>query len=105
MTDLTVSFTTTNSEKEAKKLAQQLVQDRLAACVNIVPKIRSFYEWDGEIHDDTEYLLIIKSPKSKLDLVKGFIDQVHTYEVPEFISFEITDALPDYLQWVRDVTS
>ena len=105
MIDVAISFTTTNREKEAKKIARELVEQKLAACVNVIPKIQSFYEWDGEIHDDTEYLLIIKSPKSKLDLVKGFIDKYHSYEVPEFISIDAVDALPDYLQWIKDMTS
>lgn len=105
MTDIVLSFTTINNEKRAKELAQQLVKDKLAACVNIVPKIRSYYEWDGEIRDDTEHLLIIKSPREKLDRVKEFIDKTHTYEVPELISFEVIDGLPDYLQWIVDATS
>jgi len=50
-------------------------------------------------------LLIIKSPKSNLDLIKGFIDKTHSYEVPEFVSVDVVDALPDYLQWIEDVTS
>ena len=105
MTDVIISYTTTNREKEARKIARELVEQRLAACVNVIPKIRSFYEWDGEIHDESEHLLIIKSPREKLDLVKGFIDKFHSYEVPEFISIDVVDALPDYLQWIRDVTS
>ena len=105
MTDIVISYTTTNTEKDARKLAAQLVEEKLAACVNILPKIRSIYEWDGEIHDEQEFMLIIKSPREKLDLVKGFIDKRHSYEVPEFISVDVIDGLPDYLQWVEDVTS
>ena len=105
MTDIVISYTTINTEKDARKLAAQLVEEKLAACVNIIPKIRSIYEWDGEIHDEQEFMLIIKSPREKLDLVKGFIDKRHSYEVPEFISVDVIDGLPDYLQWVEDVTS
>ena len=105
MTNIAISFTTANREKEAKKIARELVEQKIAACVNIIPKIQSFYEWDGEIHDETEYLLIIKSPKEKVDLVKGFIDKFHSYEVPECITVDVIDALPDYLQWVKDMTS
>ena len=60
---------------------------------------------DGEIHDETEYLLIITTTGEKLDLVRSFIDRVHSYEVPEFIAFEAACGLPEYLQWVRDVTT
>lgn len=105
MSDLIISFVTTNTEKEASFLAQKLVEEKLAACVNIVSNIRSVYEWEGEIHDDQEHLLIIKSLKGKIGKLKEFIEKHHSYEVPEFITLEIDDALPDYLQWVRDVTS
>ena len=105
MTDVVISYTTINTEKDARKLAAQLVEEKLAACVNIIPKIRSIYEWDGEIHDEQEFLLIIKSPREKLDLVKGFIDKRHSYEVPELVTVDVIDGLSDYLQWVEDVTS
>ena len=105
MSDLIVAFVTTNTEREASSLAQKIVQEKLAACVNIVPQIRSVYEWEGEIHDEQEHLLIIKSLKSKQDKLKGFIEKHHSYEVPEFVAIDIDDALPDYLQWVRDVTT
>jgi periplasmic divalent cation tolerance protein len=105
MSDLIVAFVTTNTEKEATSIAQKLVEQKLAACVNIAPNIRSVYEWEGEIHDEQEHLLIIKSLKTKVDKLKEFIEKNHSYEVPEFIVVEVGDALPDYLQWVRDVTS
>jgi len=105
MSELIVAFVTTNTEREASSLAQKIVQEKLAACVNIVPQIRSVYEWEGEIHDEQEHLLIIKSLKSKIDKLKGFIEKHHSYEVPEFVAIEVDDALPDYSQWVRDVTS
>lgn len=105
MTDIIVVFTTMNSEKEAKKLAYLLVEEKLAACVNLVPKIKSFYEWDGEVHNETEHLLIIKAPRSKVDRLRSFIDKVHPYEVPEFVALNVEESLPDYMQWVKDVTS
>lgn len=105
MTGAIVSFTTINTDKDAKKLARQLVEKKLAACVNVIPKIRSFYEWDGEIHDETEYLLMIKTTSDNLASVKGFIDENHSYEVPEFIALDIVDGLPAYLQWLTDMTS
>ena len=105
MSELVVAFVTTNTQKEASFLAQKLVEEKFAACVNIVNNIRSVYEWEGEIHDEQEHLLIIKSTKSKVDKIKGFIEKHHSYEVPEFVCIEVDDALPDYLQWARDVTS
>lgn len=105
MSDIFTCFSTTNTEREAKKLAKGLVEDKLAAGVNIIPKIRSIYEWDGGIHDETEYLLIIMTTGDKLDLVRSFIDQTHSYEVPEFIALNVAAGLPDYMQWVRDMTN
>ena len=105
MTDLIIAFVTTNTEKEASSLAQKLVEEKLAACVNIINNIRSVYDWEGEIHDESEHLLVIKSIKEKQDKIKAFIEKNHSYEVPEFISISVDDALPDYLQWVKDVTS
>lgn len=105
MTDLIIAFVTTNTEKEASSLAQRLVEERLAACVNIINNMRSIYEWDGEIHDDSEHLLIIKSVADKREKLKAFIEKHHSYEVPEFISISVDDALPDYLQWAKDVTA
>ena len=105
MSELIIALVTTNTEREAALLAQKIIKERLAACVNIVPKIRSFYEWEGEIHDDQEHLLIIKSLSDNVEKLKTFIEKNHSYEVPEFIVFSAVDALPDYLQWVRDVTS
>ena len=104
MTDAVICFTTTNSEKEAKKLARAIVGDKLAACVNLLPKIRSFYEWDGAIRDETEYLLIIKTTGSKVSSLSDFINHTHSYECPEFIALDIADGLPAYLQWIDDVT-
>lgn len=105
MGELIIAFVTTNTEKEASFLAQKLVEEKLAACVNIIQNIRSVYEWEGEIHDEQEHLLIIKSLKSRTEKIKAFIEKHHSYEVPEFVSFESDDALADYLQWAKDVTS
>lgn len=105
MSDLIIAFVTTNTEREANSLARKLVEKRLAACVNIIPNIRSFYEWEGEIHDDQEHLLIVKSLKDKTEKLKEFVEKHHSYEVPEFVILEASDVLPDYLQWARDATS
>ncbi|MFH0800010.1 MAG: divalent-cation tolerance protein CutA, partial [Pseudomonadota bacterium] len=97
MIEAAVAMTTTNSELEAKKLAGGLVKDKLAACVQILPKMHSIYEWDGEIHDDQEYLLLIKTRKELLKDVKKFIEKNHSYEVPEFVALPVVDALGAYL--------
>jgi periplasmic divalent cation tolerance protein len=93
-----VAFVTA-SEQEAPKIAQTLVERKLAACVNLIP-IRSIYNWKGKIEDDKENLLIIKTKKDKIDQLKKSIKELHSYEVPELIVFSIEDGLPDYLNWI-----
>jgi periplasmic divalent cation tolerance protein len=93
-----VAFVTA-SEQEAPKIAQTLVERKLAACVNLIP-IRSIYNWKGKIEDDKENLLIIKTKKDKIDQLKKSIKELHSYEVPELIIFSIEDGLPDYLNWI-----
>lgn len=104
MTEASIAMTTTNTEREAKELASRLVRGRLAACVQIIPKIQSIYEWEGEVHDDQEYLLLIKTRAGLISDVKKFIEKNHTYEVPEFLAVPVTDALGDYLKWMEEVT-
>lgn len=104
MTDLVLALVTTNNKKEAETLSQKMVKEKLAACVNIVNGIRSIYEWEGEIHDEQEHLLLIKAPKTNVEALKKFIEENHSFEVPEFVVFEVADALPDYLQWAYDST-
>ena len=91
-------------EREARLLAERIVRDRLAACVQIIPRIQSIYEWDDEIHDDLEHMLIIKTRQACVDNLKAFIDKYHSYEVPEFLVMPVTDGLDDYLKWMKDNT-
>ena len=105
MKDLVVAFVTINKKKEAEALAQQIVEDRLAAGVSIIENIKSIYEWEGAIHNDEEFLLIIKTPKDKVATLKKFVHKHHSYEVPEFIVLDVVDALPDYIKWAYDVTA
>ncbi|MFH1653196.1 MAG: divalent-cation tolerance protein CutA [Pseudomonadota bacterium] len=100
-----IVFSTIDGEKKAKKLASKLVKRRLVACVNIVPKIRSIYEWDGEIHDENESLMIMKTKSDLFDELKEFITKNHGYEVPEIISIDIKDGLQTYLDWIDGVTA
>lgn len=105
MSDLIVAFVTTNNKKEADSLAEKIISEKLAACVNIVSNVTSVYEWDGELHNDPEYLLIIKTLPSRVKELKKFISKNHSYEVPEFIALDVVDALPEYARWIYDVTS
>ena len=104
MDEAVVAITTTNNEREARQLAERMVRDRLAACVQIVPKIQSIYEWDGEIHDDLEHMLIIKTREKCVENLKAFIEKNHSYEVPELLVLPVTDGLEDYFKWMKDNT-
>jgi len=100
MTDAIVALSTIDSEKEAKKIAKALVETHIAACVNIIPKITSIYEWKEEICEEEELLLVIKTQQNRLEELKATLEELHPYEVPELIVLPITDGLPDYLSWL-----
>lgn len=85
-------------------IADAILKDRLAACVNIIPTVRSKYWWNGEINTEDESLLVIKT---RDDLILSLIDrirEVHPYQVPEIIAFEIKEGNADYLKWIEEET-
>lgn len=98
--DAAIAMTTTNSEREAKELASLLVEGKLAACVQIIPKILSIYRWEGKVHEDQEYLLLIKGLEDRMGEVKAAIEKHHSYEVPEFLVVPVVDGLKNYLEWI-----
>lgn len=104
MKDAIIAMTTTNSEREAKSLASMLVTEKVAACVQIIPKINSIYEWKGEVHDDQEYLLLIKALEDNSDRIKKLIEKNHSYDVPEFLVVPVVDGLEKYFKWMSDVS-
>jgi periplasmic divalent cation tolerance protein len=91
----------TASEEESDKIAKTLVEERLAACVNITA-VRSHYRWQGEVCEDNEALLIIKTVKSMVDKIIKRIREVHSYEVPEIIALPIVAGSEKYLEWVDE---
>ena len=102
MTDKLLVLSTTGSESEARKIAQTLVERRLAACVNIVPKIHSVYRWEGRVEQAEEYLLLIKTVKAREEQVRAAICELHSYELPECIVIQIESGSAEYLKWVED---
>ncbi|RXS41667.1 divalent-cation tolerance protein CutA [Idiomarina sp. 29L] len=95
-------YCTTDSQSSANELAASVVEQQLAACVNIIPGITSVYHWDNEIQHDQEWLLLIKTTDEMSEPLKDAILKAHPYDSPELISVNVTDGLPDYLQWVQD---
>lgn len=96
-----VIFCTTPVEL-AEGLAADLVEARLAACVNILPAVRSIYRWKGAVERDDESLLLIKTTVEGVPAVIDHIQRNHPYDVPEAIALSIDDGLPDYLAWLKD---
>jgi periplasmic divalent cation tolerance protein len=102
MTDKRIVFTAAGSEQEAGKIAETLVQRRLAACVNIIPRIRSIYRWRDNIESSEEWLLIIKTAESRVPEVCDAIRSLHSYELPECVVVEIEDGSREYLAWLTE---
>lgn len=96
-------FCTCGSKSEAENIAATLVEERLAACVQLLP-IQSVYRWQGAIEQEDEILLFIKTRSDLFDPVAKRIRELHSYEVPEIIQTPITDGLPAYLNWIVDST-
>jgi periplasmic divalent cation tolerance protein len=105
MTDKRIVLTTAASEEEAKKIARHLVEHRLAACVNIVPQIMSFYRWQGNVEESREWLLIVKTTAAAFIQVRDAIAGLHSYEVPECVCLNIVDGSPAYLDWIAESVS
>lgn len=89
--------------EEGKKLARILVENKLAACVNIIPNIFSLYKWKGNIEEDNEHILLIKTTDEKSDLIIQKIDEIHSYDIPECIGFKIEKGSEKYLNWIKEV--
>lgn len=96
-----VVFITVDGNKEAKKISGYLVRNKLAACVNIVPKISSIYWWKGKIEKSKELLLVVKTKKVIFKKLIKEVKKLHSYTVPEIISLPITGGNKDYLNWIE----
>jgi periplasmic divalent cation tolerance protein len=96
-----VVVTTVGTEEQAFQIARELVKRRQAACVNVMPGVRSVYRWKGKICKDGELLLVIKTLEEEFEGVSATIRELHSYELPEILSFHVTRGEANFLDWIR----
>jgi periplasmic divalent cation tolerance protein len=104
MTEPIVVLVACGSEEEALKIAHSLVEERLAACVNLVSPVRSIYRWEGKIWDEKEWLLIIKTQRQRFEELEKKVKSLHSYSVPEIVSLPIVEGASSYLNWLKEMT-
>ena len=102
MSDHIVVFITTGSLKEAETIAYTLVEEKLAACVNIWPSVRSIFRWEGEVHKEHESFLMAKTHRNVLPHLTQRVLELHSYDTPQVIALPIEAGSSDYLQWIKD---
>ena len=100
-----VVLTTTPTLGEGERLANLIVDAKLAACVQILPQMTSVYFWEGKVQTEPEHLLLIKTLEEKFDELSAFIKTNHSYDVPEIVAIDAEKVSDDYLNWVRGVTT
>ena len=101
MDHIVVIITTPNSI-EARKIAKKLVEEKLAACCNIIDRVNSIYFWQGKIEDETEALMMVKTRKELFDKLAKRVKELHKYTVPEIIALPILAGWGDYLKWIDE---
>ena len=104
MTDYIVVLVTASSEEEGEKIAQALVEEKLAACVNVLPAMKSIYRWKGEIASEKEVLLLAKTKDRLFERLKRRVLEIHSYEVPEIIALPVLAGFEPYLGWASKET-
>ncbi|HEY1307690.1 MAG TPA: divalent-cation tolerance protein CutA [Vicinamibacterales bacterium] len=102
---VSIVLTTFGKDDDARAVATVLVEERLAACVNILPRITSIYAWKGSVSQDEEQQLVIKTSTNKLAALEARLRELHPYEVPEFVVIHANGGADSYLDWVRESTT
>ncbi len=104
MTEVMVCLITAPEGEPAKMIARTLVEERLAACVNLVPGLRSIYSWRGELCDDGETLLVVKTRRELFERLDRRLAEIHPYDTPELLALPVEAGATKYLEWVGEVT-
>src|SRR5512146_3053978 len=102
--DALVVLVTAPTAEKAAELARAVVEERLAACGNVVPGLRSIYRWEGEVHDDAEALLVLKTTRARFDALRDRVLALHPYDVPEVIAVAVEAGSAAYLAWIAAET-
>ncbi len=97
-------YITCKNEEEAIAIGKSLVQNRLAACANIIPSIKSIYQWEGSLVEDAETVLLLKSKESLVDQIIEHTKKIHSYQVPCILSYKIEKGNKEYLDWILEST-
>jgi periplasmic divalent cation tolerance protein len=105
MHDSLIVFCTCESEDEALRIAEALVNGRLAACVNVLPGVHSIYRWKGEVERAREVLLLIKTTVERFPALRDRVGELHTYETPEIIALPVAGGSEKYLSWLEEQVS
>jgi periplasmic divalent cation tolerance protein len=105
MSEFIVVFVTVGSSKEGQRLAHALVEERLAACVNVIPHVQSVYRWEGKIEESEEELLVIKSRRELFSALEKRVRELHSYSVPEIVALPLVDGSAAYLKWLDEQVS
>lgn len=102
--DVVLAVSTAPDPDTAERIARVLVEERLAACVNVLPGVASLYRWEGEVRREPEVMLLLKTRRTRVEALGTRLAELHPYEVPEFVVVTLEAGLPSYLAWVRDET-
>ncbi|PJZ68069.1 divalent-cation tolerance protein CutA [Leptospira perolatii] len=97
-------YITTKNEEEALRIGEALVKERLAACANILPKIKSIYHWQGNLEKDDEAVLLLKTREDLAENIISRVKELHSYTIPCAVSWQISEANQDYLKWIQQET-
>ncbi|AWR99953.1 divalent-cation tolerance protein CutA [Metallosphaera hakonensis] len=103
--DYVMILTTLPGEEEGKKIARTLVEEKIAACVNLIPRLTSVYRWEGKVVEDNEVLALIKTTSSKAEEAMKRLKELHPYKVPEILALAIKNGFKPYLDWIDESVS